>query len=341
MTSVPIDRGRGTSTVNVTAPLQTGQVTPALDGFPPAQLAASFRHCAEVVRARARNFYYGLRLTPEPRRSAVYAIYAWMRWGDDRVDEQRDTPTKRRELDAFRQRTDRVIDLIRSTGGTGPSDLQNLEPFWPAFAATLCSYPIDLAHIRSMLDGLAEDIDHSDYESFEQLDRYCYRVASTVGLVCTSIWGYRSGVGVNDLAAAHEMAVHRGMAFQLTNILRDFAQDYDQAPRRVYLPSQFLQSHGLNAAALREWRDAPRCRAAILDLCARASGHYQASAPLDGLIDPGCRPTLWAMTRIYAGLLEVIEADPARIVGPRRIRLSSFRKGAISLTAFIRSKLAG
>jgi phytoene synthase len=341
VTSVPIDSGHGNSATGEAGPLQTDKIKPTLEDFPPALLADSFRHCAEVVRTRARNFYYGLRLTPEPRRSAVYAIYAWMRWGDDRVDEHRDTPTKRRELDAFRARTEQVIDLVRQTGGTDHTELQTFEPFWPAFAATLRSYPIDVAHIRSMLDGLAEDIDPADYETFEQLDRYCYRVASTVGLVCTSIWGYRSGVGVSELAAAHEMAVQRGLAFQLTNILRDFAQDYDQSPRRVYLPLEFLRSHGLDAAALRAWRDPPRCRAAVLDLCARATGHYQASAPLDGLIDPGCRPTLWAMTRIYAGLLELIEADPARIVGPRRIRLSSIRKGAISLTAFIRSKLAG
>lgn len=325
-------------------PFQTAGVLPVLEGVPPAAVAAAFAACGEVVRARARNFYYGLRLTPEPRRSAVYAIYAWMRSGDDRVDEQRDAATKRRELEAFRDGTRRALAAAEraasGAGSVGAGDFAGAEPFWLAFAATMRSYPVEPAHIWSMIDGLDEDIDHDSYDTMEQLDRYCFRVASTVGLVCTSIWGYAPGVDAPGVARARVMAERLGRAFQLTNILRDFAQDYDQSPRRVYLPSAVLGAAplGLTAEALRRWREPERCRAAILHFAGIAREHYAAAEGLEALIDPRCRPTLWAMTRIYRGLLDVIAAEPERVVGRKRIRLSSVRKLSVSLAASLRAK---
>lgn len=327
----------------VRGPLQTARVRPALEGVETAALDAALTSCADVVRTRARNFYYGLRLTPEPRRSAVYAIYAWMRSGDDRVDEQQDVATKRRELEAFRAGTRRALAAAERAATTGHAgdDFAGVEPFWIAFAATMRSYPIEPAHIWSMIDGLDEDIDHASYETMEQLDRYCFRVASTVGLVCTSVWGYAPGVGPTEAAGARVMAERLGRAFQLTNILRDFAQDYDQTPRRVYLPSAVLSSPELSLSAeeLRAWADDARCRRAILHFAAIARGHYDAARGLEALLDPACRSTLWAMTRIYSGLLDQIVADPSRVVSSKRIRLSSARKLAISLIASARSKL--
>ncbi|MCE2966300.1 MAG: phytoene/squalene synthase family protein [Planctomyces sp.] len=295
------------------------------------RLAASYAGCVDVVRTRARNFYYGLKLTPEPRRSAVYAIYAWMREADDRVDAHADPVVQRRELDAFRELTFAALrgDDDRQHG-TGASGHQTRDGFWPALAHTVRTYNVPHEYLHDMLDGMDEDIGHTGYDTLEQLERYCYRVASTVGLVCVRIWGLRPGV---EESAAAEMARRRGLAFQLTNILRDVGQDYDASPRRVYVPADMLARHGLTAGDLRAWSDAAKCRAAVLELATRASDHYAASAGLEDLIEPGCRPTLWAMTRIYRGLLDIVLDDPSRVVGSKRIRLSGYQKVYIALRA--------
>ncbi len=292
-----------------------------------ADLATAYSVCRGITRAAARNFYYGLRLTPEPRRSAVYSIYAWMRAADDQVDEAGTIAERTARLAALRDRTERLL------AGRGPG--ADAPAFWAAFAATLGSYPIDHAWVRAMLDGLAEDLEHTGYESRADLERYCYRVASTVGLTCVAIWGVRPGA---DAATVAQKSIRRGHAFQLTNILRDVAQDYDDLPRRVYVPRQDLARHGLSAADLRAWSKPEACRACVADLAALARAHYTASAGLEDLIEPACAPALWGMTRIYSDLLRVIEADPSRAVGVPRARLSAARKGLIALSAVVRMR---
>ena len=307
-------------------PHGTGAITPELPGWPSAGLAASFQACAEITRAQARNFYYGLRLTPEPRRSAIYAIYAWMRAADDLADEPGDSVERRMQLERFGRETRQAM----------AGDLSGLTDFafWPAFAATVLSYPVDQGCIADMLAGLGEDQQHAGYETRDELDRYCYRVGSTVGLTCIAIWGLRPGV---DPAEARTKAVARGRGFQLTNILRDVAQDYDAEPRRVYLPRADLAAHGLTAADLRAWNAPERCRRVLDEQIERARGFYRASDGLESLIDPGCAPALWGMTRIYAELLERIARDPRRVITGPRVRLSAAQKGLIALSAFIRS----
>ncbi|CAN5780269.1 presqualene diphosphate synthase HpnD [soil metagenome] len=316
-----------TLTLPSTLRASTASVRPALAGVDDARVQAAFASCAEVVRQRARNFYYGLRLTPEPRRSAVYSIYAWMRFGDDQVDEPTSPAQKHAALARFAALTERVL----------AGELPDGEPFWAAFAATLRSYPIEHAHIRAMLAGLEADIEHGGYATIEDLESYCYHVASTVGLVCVAIWGFRAGVTLAQVREAGDLALRRGKAFQLTNILRDFAEDFDQG--RVYLPTAALAEHGLTPPMLRRWERPEQCAALVRSLARRARAHYDASAPLDELIDAPCRSTLYAMTRIYTGLLEVIEAEPARVVGTRRIRLTSRAKAFIAASALVRGGL--
>jgi phytoene synthase len=312
------------------APGATHAIVPALPGVSEARLAAAFADCARTVQARARNFFYGLRLTPEPRRGAIYSIYAWMRAADDLADAQAPINTRRLALAEFRERTRRALDGLPAPEG-------HPEPaWWPAFAATATSYPIDPSIFTDMLDGLEQDLGCPGYDDDAALHEYCYRVAGTAGLACLWIWGLRDGA---DPAEARELALRRGQAFQRTNILRDFAQDFDETPSRVYIPRDAFARHGLTPEDLRRWEDWRRCAALVAEQAALAREHYDASARLETLIDPACAPTLWAMTRIYAGLLEVIEQDPARVVGGRRIRLASHRKASIALTAAIRARM--
>jgi phytoene synthase len=290
------------------------------------QLGAAYEECAAVTRTRARNFYYGLRLTPEPRRSALYSIYAWMRHADDCVDAADTVEHRRSALRRFRSMTEMVM--------SGEMPDEDPSRFWLAFAATVRSYPLDPAIIRDMLAGLEDDLDHEWYRTEAELWQYCYRVASTVGLACVAVWGTRAGA---DPERVRELAVRRGQAFQRTNILRDFAEDFDSQPRRVYLPREAFDAAGLTPEGVRQWSHASACEGFIRSQAAAARAEYQASAGLEGMIDPACAPTLWAMTQIYSGILEQIEAEPEAIVR-RRVRLASARKAWIALAATWRGR---
>ncbi len=325
MTSAPVF-----STAAESAPSVAPDLSPELE--------LAFESCAQIVRERARNFYYGLRLTPEPRRSAIYAVYAWMREADDQVDDAGSTDQKRARLAQFREATER---LIRGEH-LGP---HQSDPTWIAFGATVRRYAISPAELRHMIDGQARDIDiesaqvgHPDrpdpmMATRDDLAAYCDCVASTVGRVCIRIWGLRPGASWDR---ALELAGIRGLAFQLTNILRDFAEDYDDG--RVYLPASDFAANTLTPQALRTWDDPKQCEAMVRAIAAWARASYNESAPLDDMIDPPCFPALWAMTRIYSGLLTKIEQAPQRIVGDRRIRLSSAHKAAIALRATIMAR---
>lgn len=288
-------------------------------------IARAYDACREIARRRARNFYYGLKLTPEPRRSAIYSIYAWMREGDDEADAPVQLDVRRASLRAFRERTERVL--------AGERAGDDRDPMWTAFAHTIRTFHVDPGAIRDMVDGLEEDLDHQGYEAEAELDRYCRRVASSVGRVCVGIWGVRDGASMDE---ALRLADLRGRAFQLTNILRDFAEDFDTD--RVYLPLDAFRSAGLTPRALRDWSDAPACEAFVRERVAMAKALYDESAPLEGMVDAACAPTLWAMTRIYAGLLAKIEREPRRVAAGPRIRLQSIHKAGIAMRAVMRSR---
>ncbi|MBC7835076.1 MAG: squalene/phytoene synthase family protein, partial [Phycisphaerales bacterium] len=209
--------------------------------------------------------------------------------------------------------------------------------YWPAFAETVTAYRLDSACFLDMLAGQDEDLDHRGYETDAELSSYCYRVASTVGLLCMAIWGLRAGA---DPALARKLAISRGQAFQRTNILRDLAEDFDESPRRLYLPRESLRRFALTPDELRTWARPDACIALVNYEATIARSHYNASAPLEDMIEPSCRPTLWAMTRIYEGILRQVEATPELVVAPVRAGLSRRRKLAIALTASVRARAA-
>jgi len=265
--------------------------------------------------------------TPEPRRSAIYSIYAWMRCADDAADAQDTMERKHRQLAEYRRQTERILQGERPDASA--------PPYWIGFAATVNTYPIDRSIFGDMLSGLDEDLGHAGYASDEELWQYCYRVASTVGLVCISIWGLAGGV---DPVRVQDLAIRRGQAFQRTNILRDFAEDFDSDPSRVYLPRSAFLAAGLTPEDVRTWKDPARCQAFIASQAAIARAEYKASAGLEDLIDPACAPTLWAMSRIYSDILRLIENKPMCIVENKRVRLRSARKARIALSASWRAR---
>jgi len=252
-------------------------------------------YCREVTRTRAANFYWGLRLTPEPQRSAMYAIYAWMREADDIVDGASAGSDAARSIHAFRVQTRTAL-----AGEAG--DPKSL---WRALAAVSRAYPLDASDFEAMIDGQIADLQPRRLQDGADLRRYCEQVASSVGRVCVRIWGYQS-------PDALVLASERGVAFQLVNVIRDVAEDARMG--RVYIPQDHFDAAGIDVDALLRWQDPPRCHRLMDGMITAARERFEASAQLDSLIEPSCRPTLRGLTGMYRALLERMAARPERVV---------------------------
>jgi 15-cis-phytoene synthase len=282
----------------------------------PQMLQSSRDYCHELTRRAAKNFYYGLKLMPEPKRSAMYALYAYMRLVDDIADEPDGRTTQQRigDLNVWKEKTHAAFD----------GDVPNGEPLWPAFAELVGSFQIPRKIFDDMIDGQAQDLDPVPISTFEDLHLYCYRVASVVGLASIYVWGFQGG------EATEAMAIDRGIAFQLTNVLRDLSED--AALGRCYLPADELRRFGVTQDDLR----AKKNREAFLELMrfqiARAREYYLRSTPLESHIEADSQPTLIAMTDIYYRLLEKIALNPEQVLH-KRVRLGSFTKLCIAWRA--------
>ncbi|HEX8916043.1 MAG TPA: phytoene/squalene synthase family protein [Humisphaera sp.] len=271
-------------------------------------LGASAACCEAITRAQARNFYHGLKLLPEPKRSQMYALYAYMRMLDDIADEDdgRDRARRLADLESWRRLThDAFEGRLPDDPPTGPGGAD----IWPAFADLVgrCSIPRKV--FDDAIAGQARDLGTPRFETFDELEDYCYQVAGTVGVASVHVWGYTGGADTIELAA------HRGTAFQLTNILRDLRED--AAAGRTYLPRQELADAGVTPEDLRAGRVTTGFVALVGRQVARAEAFYERSAPLDPRVDADSRPTLVAMTDIYRGLLKKIARDPGRVLRER------------------------
>ena len=285
----------------------------------PATVGAAYASCEEIVRQRARNFFYGLRLTPEPKRSALYAVYAWMRAVDDIADEPGpSTEDRRLALESFR---------VSSRAVFAREDVQTpvgLGAWWPAFVDVVTAHDLDGKPFEEMIDGQVLDLDWSVCENRATLEHFCRLVASTVGRVCIEVWGHDGSPEIEAIAES------RGIAMQLTNVIRDVREDFERG--RTYLPGDELGAAGLDVETLLEWRNPTRCRAFVLEQVDHARRHYVASEGLESHLRPECRATSWAMCEIYRGILERIATDPERLVR-ERVRLGSWRKARIAWRA--------
>ena len=284
--------------------------SPAWVGRP--SLAESRAYCEYLTKTQARNFYYGLKLLPEPKRSAMFALYAYMRLVDDIADEEdgRTLPQRLNDLDTWRDQTRAVLD------GRGLED-DDIHILWPAFADMAQRYGIPSRIFDDVIAGQRQDLRPEPFETFEQLYEYCYRVAGTVGLASIYVWGFEGGLDTELLA------IERGVAFQLTNILRDLRED--AARGRNYLPQEELAARKVTDGDLRSGRGGENFLEMMRLQIARAESYYDKSAELERCIDRDSRPTLIAMTDIYRSLLRKLAVEPERVLH-ERVSLSIFTK---------------
>ena len=287
------------------------------DGAPAGTLAQSRDYCGDLTRREARNFYYGLKLLPEPKRGAMYALYGYMRLVDAIADDdaQRRTLAQRRaDLDQWEAQTRQAL-----AAAAGDGALPGGHPVWPAFADMVRTYRVPAQVFADMIAGQRQDLEPVTMPTFAALHEYCYRVASVVGVASLYVFGFDGGEDTLKLG------VDRGIAFQLTNILRDLREDAAPPRRRCYLPADDLAQFGVTAEGLARGEAERGFPELMAHQVKRAREFYERSAALEGRVHADARPTLAAMTGIYRGILERIAARPEAVLRGR-VRLSTWAK---------------
>lgn len=281
-------------------------------GSDAAALTASYGECRRVARAAASNFYYAFFLLPRPKRDALCALYAFMRLVDDVSDAPGDVREKKLGLARWRTALDAAV-----------ADDPSAHPILPALADTLARYSIPPRYLHDLISGAEMDLTQISYATFEGLREYCYRVAGTVGLTCVHVFGFAH-------PRAPELAEKLGIAFQLTNILRDLARDFQMG--RVYLPQEDLGRFGCLSAELAGGGLTPALADLLSFEAERAWQFYREGAALVPLVHADSRAALWALVRTYSGLLRKIEARGFDVFSSRA-RLSAAEKAATLLRA--------
>jgi phytoene synthase len=292
-----------------------------------AHTAAAYRFCRQVARREAKNFYWAFRVLPRHKSDAMCAVYAFMRRADDIADdESKPLEARRAELNSWLQ------SWRASRNSTNPSIRSpSADLVFLALGHTQRRFNVPDSLLEELVAGTAMDLDPlpSDlgsiqtYATFDDLYRYCYLVASVVGLVCIRIFGYSD-------PRAEKLAEETGVAFQLTNILRDVKEDVERG--RVYLPMDLLDEFGETLDELRELAAGRamtvRERAMLATLAIRAEKYYLAAGKLTPLLDRDSRAAMWVLVTIYHRLLARIAARRMEVFG-ERVALSTTEKLAV------------
>jgi 15-cis-phytoene synthase len=281
-------------------------------------IAEAYAVCGAIAQREAKNFYYSFRVLPEHKRNAMCAVYAFMRRADDISDDEAMPIAERRTV---------MAQWVESWGAARRSGISD-DPIFLALNDTQKRFSIPDALLEELVQGTTMDLEPrteaedklQTFATFEDLYRYCYLVASVVGLVCIRIFGYSD-------PEAERLAEETGVAFQLTNILRDVKEDAERG--RIYLPLDLLGEFGVTIERIGELaHGAPMAaneRAMLSSLGSRAEQYYASADRLLPLIDADSRAALWVLVTIYHRLLlKIAKADSD--VFTRRVSVSTSGK---------------
>jgi phytoene synthase len=272
-----------------------------------AALREDYARCASITRRSSSNFYYAFMLLPAERRQALYSVYAFCRFVDDIADdvvgdEAGGKPAKL--LARWREELERVFN------GSPTHAISR------ALAYNVRRFAIPRRYFEEIIDGVEMDLGRTRYATFEELRLYCYRVASAVGLVCIEIFGYRN-------PRTREYAENLGIAFQLTNIIRDLSED--AARGRIYLPLEDLARFDVSEDEILRGADTLELRRLLEHEVERARSFYAQAENALAAEDRAAMVCAEAMRSIYRALLERIASKGCGVVG-RRHRISTPRK---------------
>jgi phytoene synthase len=287
----------------------------AVDGT---DVRAAYRHCEQVTRTQARNFSYGIRLLPAPKRRALSAVYAFARRVDDIGDGTLPADEKLAALGEARE----AVAAIDEGGADAAAGDQVLV----ALADAARRYPIPLGAFGELIEGCEADVRGTSYTTFGELEHYCRCVAGSIGRLSLGVFGSR------DPATAEKLADNLGIALQVTNILRDIREDLGNG--RVYLPAEDLGRFGtaLLPGRIDDLAGDPGLAGLIRFEAERAFGWYTSGMRLLPLLDRRSAASAGAMAGIYLRLLEQIVADPAAALRQRQ-SLPGKAKAMVALRA--------
>ncbi|MGC1276495.1 MAG: phytoene/squalene synthase family protein [Planctomycetaceae bacterium] len=286
-----------------------------------ADLEESFLHCRRLTRRTAKNFYYSFLTLPAAVRRDMGALYAYMRVCDDLGDEPDvSVEVRQANLDAWRHAVTASLD--------GERRAESSHPVLPALIDVASRRGVPSQALLDVIDGVAMDLSPVRYETFDELANYCYHVAGAVGICCIHVWGFAG-------SSAYDRAVDCGLAFQLTNILRDLAEDSRMG--RVYLPAEDLDRFGYTPDDISAGIVDDRFRQLMAFQVERSRFYYRRSEPLAGDVSTAGRPVLAAMRSIYGGLLDEIERRDYDVFR-HRVALPRWKKLAMVAQAMLRSR---
>lgn len=275
---------------------------------------AASAYCRQVTKQHAKNFYYAFLFLPVPKRQAIYAVYAFCRYCDDIADEEHVNTPPETLLTEWRQELDRCY-----AGAPTHIITQALQP-------VITNYAIPKSYFQDLIDGVEMDLSIQRYPTFTELEQYCYRVASVVGLICIEIFGY-THPGVQDYAR------QIGIALQLTNIIRDVKEDAERG--RIYLPIEDLQAFNYSETALLQHRVTPEL-VDLMSFQARRAVEFYRKA--QAALLPGDKARLIApeiMAAIYRATLRKIRRRHYNVFAGR-VSLSTPRKISLALGTFVK-----
>ncbi len=284
-------------------------------------IQSAARYCRKLTTRSNSNFYYAFLFLNRDKREALEAVYAFCRLVDDVVDEEASAEEKLLGIERWRRELARVY-----------SDAQTEHPVVQRLRVAVKQFGIRRQDLEGVIDGCAMDIDKARYANWEELRLYCYRVASCVGLACIEIFGYAPELVEN----AREYAVELGLALQLTNILRDVAEDARRG--RVYLPADELAAHGVTVEDLVTCRRSPQLVELMRAQAARAREHYLKARGALSTYERSRLVIAEIMGDIYYRLLEEIEAHDFDVFGARAT-VPRAEKMKIALGNFARAQL--
>ncbi|MFC7535299.1 phytoene/squalene synthase family protein [Actinoplanes sp. GCM10030250] len=280
-------------------------------------LAAAYARCRELHREHGRTYYLATRLLPAWKRRHVHALYGFTRYADEIVDRTESRPAAERAalLTAW---SEQFLAGLRGE----PTDDELL----PAVLHTIAVFDLDLEDFEKFLRSMAMDITVTSYRTYDDLLDYMEGSAAVIGTMMLPI------LGTSDRAAAREPARQLGFAFQLTNFIRDVAEDLERG--RVYLPQEHLDEHGVTAEMLRARVATPEVKALIRAETDRAREHYTAAAPGIPLLEPASQACMRTAYQLYGGILAEIEAADYDVFA-RRATVPNRRRAAVAVRSLL------
>jgi phytoene synthase len=271
----------------------------------------SYARCIEITKTRASNFHFAFTVLPRERYRGICALYAFTRLADDFSDDETDPQKALAASAAWRTAFDDAL-----AGRFADVEPASPHAVLPAVADTMRQFKIEPRYMHELITGTEMDARQNRCETWADTYRYCYHVASVIGIMTIHVFGFTEPRAV-------KLAEETGIAFQMTNILRDLVEDAGRG--RIYLPLEDLRQHGVSEAEVLAGKDSPALRKLVRFELERAKRYYAAGRELVPLIAPESRNALGSLVAIYQRLLEEIERRDCDVF-TERVSLSTAEK---------------